>query len=160
MWASRQCPTSGKTDTISLSSSMKRWCTRNIYSSPFFPMERSLELCTFSSCQVVLATGCHPPFSLVSAAFRHPYYASSCSAPNEAQQKLALQAAFYRAGMLDPLSTSILLPEGKIKSWGVLAWYWAVVAWKRGWHGESEIALLSHFNIAVFSSMLPWRSTA
>lgn len=109
MWAPHQHPTSGETDTIPLSSHVKSRHTRGMFYSPSsISRERSLELCAFSrSCQVVLATGCHPSFSLVSAAFRYPHYASSFSAPNAVPQKPVLRAVLHRDGMLDPLSTPL-----------------------------------------------------
>lgn len=48
------------------------------------------------------------------------------------------------------------LSQGKVRSWAVLAWCQTVVAWKRGWRGASEIALLIHFSTAVFIFVLLW----
>lgn len=64
--------------------------------STLFPLSQRREtlryVCAFSqSCQVMWAIGCHSSLSLVSASFRHSYYASSYHAASEAQQKPSLR---------------------------------------------------------------------
>lgn len=140
--ASYQYPESGKTDIVPWVALWKAWTHAALLS---FPPERQASSSMFFS-------WLHQAISELQA-FILCWFCKLCKWGERETGPLGSPPKSWNIGHMLHFSLS---PKSEVVSLSLLSWSWAMPTWSRGRCGESEIALLICFSVAVLSFVLTW----